>query len=78
MKVSFEEGKTGYEINFRAETMEEAAVLVRFGINRTKELCQAESWVTKNLTTHACLNIGMRTDKSDDVRPAKNIGEKKQ
>jgi hypothetical protein len=75
MKVEFDELKGMFELRLKAETMEEAAALVVYGINRTKIIIEAEVWIGKYSETNCCLRLGKRKKQDNEIRPAANIGE---
>ena len=50
MKIQFTEHEGCFEISLTAETMQEAAGLVRFGMNRTNEIRSAGADVYKDGT----------------------------
>ncbi|MGN6555626.1 MAG: hypothetical protein ACTHLW_18110 [Verrucomicrobiota bacterium] len=58
MKAIFLEHEQCFTIEFEAENMQEAALLVRFGMNRTKEIRHASATVTKDGRFDAAIVFG--------------------
>ena len=60
MKVTMNEYESCFSINLEAETMEDASVLVRFGMNGTKELIHKGANSYKDGTFYGSVTIGKR------------------
>ncbi len=58
MKCKLIEHENMFEVAFEPETMEEAATLVRFGMNHTRELLRGGTAVYSDKTFHAYVQIG--------------------
>lgn len=58
MKIQFAEYEGCFSFDLEAETMQEAALLTRFSMNRSKEVRHAESIVTSAGGFEAFVTIG--------------------
>lgn len=67
MKVTVSEYEGCFGIEMQAETMEDAAFLMRLGMNRTSELRSAESYVGKSGSFDGCVVIGKRKQVTSTV-----------
>ena len=62
---------TCFVFDLCAETTEEAALLLRFGINRTASLIQADASAYSDNTVRACIVIGKRKRSESTVARAR-------
>ena len=60
MKVTMNEHESCFSIDLEAETMEDASMLVRFGMNSTKELKYSAANSYKDGTFYGSVTIGKR------------------
>ena len=58
MKIKFTEAEGCFFFDLEAETMQEAALLTRFSVNRSKEVRHAEAVVTSTGGFEASVVIG--------------------
>ena len=68
MKLKFAELEGCFSIDLDAETLEDAAFLVRFGINATSELRCATSYVDQNGSFGSAIVIGKRKQPTNEVQ----------
>lgn len=68
MKAKLREHPGCFGIDLTAETMEDAALLVRFGMNRTSELRNAGAMVNQDGSFSAYMVIGKRKDADATVQ----------
>lgn len=67
MKATFIEHEGCFAVGLEAENMAEAALLVRFGMNRTKELSHCGTDVYRDCSVISRVLIGKRKDSNSDV-----------
>ena len=67
MKVEFSEDPDGFWLNLEAESVEDVRLLVRYGLNRTKELRYAEVFAPKDGPVVAQVSLGIRKERSSLV-----------
>jgi hypothetical protein len=71
MKLIFKEFDHDFYLNFVAEDMQEAALLVRFGMNATKELRHTSTSVESSGHFSANISIGKRKNASGYINKNK-------
>lgn len=69
MLVNMQEFGGCFDVELTAETVEEAALLVRFGLNRTKEVRSAEAYATSGQITGSIV-LGKRKEAKSRIEPA--------
>jgi hypothetical protein len=57
MKITFAEHAGCFAFDLVAETMADAALLTRFGMNRTNEVRSADAFANENGSFHGCLIV---------------------
>ena len=64
MKVKVCEYDQAFEIDLMAETMEDCVMLIRMGINRTKEVIYAETFAGENCPIVSTISFRCRKQKA--------------
>lgn len=67
MTVNISEYDAGFSINFIAESLDEAAKLVRLGMNSTKELRSLSTYATQTGNISSAVFIGKAVRSSSEV-----------
>lgn len=67
MKVTFQEFDECFSIDLHAEDLEECALLVRLGLNATKDLRSVTSYAYKDISS--AIVIGKRKNHTSMVKP---------
>jgi len=67
MKVQFNEYEKSFTVEMTAENMEEAAALVRFGLNSTKEIKLKQASVHQGGSFYGFINIGKKKNSSGTI-----------
>ena len=71
MKVNVNEHGGCFSINLEPETIAEAALLIRLGINGTKEVRSLSAYASGDNTISACVVIGKHKKPSSQVAKGK-------
>ena len=67
MKVELIEHEGCFEIGLKPESMEDVVLLIRFGINATKEVRSIGAYAHQDKTASAWLVVGKRSKASSEV-----------